>query len=195
MKQGIISLILLLTLSAGASDGTDVYDVADPVTIEGSILRSKDKIQIKLPDDRVFDLQSSKRQTQDDIGHLENGDHLIGLGRLQTARKIIMLEDLEMVGIRRVLGPWQETAKRKIFQFHDFTSVSVKELAGVDQNLNYRLVPDQKDTWTIFLSSNTSVKVGTLKYNPTSMKMEFIDLNSGKVTEQFNLSPHQTKRH
>jgi hypothetical protein len=60
--------------------------------------------------------------------------------------------------------------------------------ALADVSLNYRLVPDQKDQWTIFVSSDTAVRTGTLEFIGNKIKIEIIDLSSGKVSEQFNLS-------
>jgi len=160
----------------------------DPVTIEGDIIKEYKVVNIQLSDKKIYELKSAKRQTQLDISHLENGDHIIGLGGI--SQKEILLEDLEMVGVRRVLGSWSEYIQRKLFEFRDFYTLRVRELTGEpSQNLNYRLVPDRKNEWTIFLSNNSTVKVGTLKYSADFMKIELVDLESGQITEQFNLSP------
>ncbi len=106
-------------------------------------------------------------------------------------KKVILLDMLEMVGIKKVLGSWAESRKRKLFDFHDFTNLSVKNADSTGVSLAYRLVPDKKDQWTIFLSGNYAVRMGTLKYLPRSLNIELIDLESGTVGERYYLSKKQ----
>jgi hypothetical protein len=208
MKQGIISLGLLSLMGLPAMGRTidrpaysqppqcpTASDSVDPVTIEGDVSRVKDQLLIQLSDNRIFALKSVKRQTQDDLNHLETGDHLIGLGYVQGLKKIIWMDDLEMVGVRRVLGNWKERSRMRTFEFRDFTSLNVSEgKSDPGVTINYRLVPDKKNQWTIFLSAEKSLRVGTMTYAPDRMNIQLVDLNSGSITEEFNLSPQREDR-
>lgn len=167
----------------------------DLVTVEGEITRDKTGVlKITLPTSKEFEIKSAKRQCQEDLSHLDTGDHLVGLGRIQSIKKLIWLDEVEMVGIKKVLGNWDDARQRKRFQFRDFTSLDVSDLARVrGQSLNYRLVPDKKDEWTIFLSTDTTVKVGTMKYLPSKISLEVIDMKTGQVGEQYNLNSASKK--
>ena len=198
MKQGIISFFLLSTLIAPVARSEKhkwPTETGDAVTIEGNVFRTTDGSLVLQYLNRNFTLKSSKRPCQDDLNNLQTGDHLVGLGHVQYIKRLIWMEEIELVGIHRVLGEWNEPNKHKRFDFQDFTSVNVSDsFKQGGQNLNYRLLPDKRDEWTIFLSGDDSVKVGTIRYTGKSngsqiekLHLELVNVQTGRVSERYDL--------
>lgn len=173
-----------------------------PVTVEGSVFRGiEGGLYVQLANKNTYELKAAKRHTLEDLNHLENGDHIIGLG--QTNEKTIVLEELEMVGVKKIVGTWRDSTNRKQFRFLDFTTLNITEnitdnnaapytksnRVRSGEHLNYRLVPDKKNEWAFFLTSNSPAKTGTLKYNDRNqLIIQLLDLDTGQVNEEYFLT-------
>lgn len=184
-KSIIILFLHILTVQLFAQPSQ--LQVLD--TVEGNISRGSDgKLRITLPDKNVYELKTLRRSTREDLDHLDDGDRLVATGEIQNQRKIVWVEDVEMVGIRKILGAWRDSKKKKNYLFRDFNSVTESDSKNQGQHSNYHLLPDKKDEWTLFLSGQ-SIKMGSILLRGKMMRIEFIDMETREVSEQFLLTP------
>jgi hypothetical protein len=114
---GVFFLANVLSCAAYAQTDWQSSEYGEPVTIEGTVSRDPIGLKIKLSDKSIYDLLSGRRQTQEDLDHLESGDHVIGLGRLLVSKKQIYLDDLEMVGIKKSSVNGAKLTKKRFLSF------------------------------------------------------------------------------
>ncbi|MGE3974535.1 MAG: hypothetical protein AB7F59_08425 [Bdellovibrionales bacterium] len=160
--------------------------------IEGRIVRYPQDfdVYIQLNDTpNILPIRSPYRESQADLEHLEAGDWISGRGFI--ADGYVRLESLELIGIRKILGKWNELSDRSVFHFQDFNSLSVEYLSNNNKSIErfkYRLAPDKKDEWTVFLSEPTGVHLGSIQYLQNKMLFHLIDVSTGKIVQTFDLS-------
>jgi len=131
-----------------------------------------------------------------DLSKLRDGDFIIGSGTLNANEKTVLLEAIESVGLQEVLGIWRAD-NWDVFEFRDFSRLNLYRptadpgrairLAKIHE-LSYVLAPERGDSYSIFLSDDRSVQVGTLKVRDKNILLSVFD-TSGRIMSNISLSP------
>lgn len=131
-----------------------------------------------------------------DLSKLRDGDFIIGSGTLNASEKTVLLEAIESVGLQEILGIWRAD-NRDVFEFRDFNRLNLYRptanpshmisLAKIHE-LSYVLAPERGDSYSIFLSDDRSVQVGTLKVRDKNILLSVFD-TSGRIISNISLSP------
>lgn len=131
------------------------------------------------------------------LRNLKDGDFIIGSGTVKTTEKLVVLDSLESVGLQELLGVWR-TAEWQVFEFRDFNRLNLYKATpetyrpvGLSKLREYAyvLAPEQGDRYSIFLSDDQSVHVGSLEVSATKVQMTVFDPDTGRVAESISLSP------
>jgi hypothetical protein len=130
---------------------------------------------------------------------LKDGDLLVGSGSLLSSVNAFQLDAIESVGLQELLGRWKTTGS-EVFEFQDFSRLTLYELrsnffAGSRVSLSkkrdysYVLAPERSGNFSIFLSDDQNVHVGTLELASGKVVITVFDQNTGAVAESITLSP------
>jgi hypothetical protein len=198
----LLSLVVLAHSSTSAASFFDslsflpkVFSQTTPyadTSIEGEIVRvpGKTTVYVLLAGRKTpLPIRSAYRETQSDLEHLESGDYILGRGEI-ISRTFVSIETLELIGIKKILGRWNERSKKSVFHFQNFNTLAVEQIRNGEkftEYVKYRLAPDEKDMWTIFLAEQEGVHLGHLKYIKNNIRMELIDVSTGEVIQSFDL--------
>jgi hypothetical protein len=134
-----------------------------------------------------------------DLQKLKNGDFVAArgtLGILPADQGTVQLDSIESVGLVDLLGTWKSD-DWAVYEFKDFTQLNLyhgtQNDAGVSlqktAQFNYVVAPEQGDTYSIFMSDNQSVNVGSIQFLDKAIIMTVIDPKTGKTSENISLSP------
>jgi len=169
-----------------------LFSPNDEIEIQGEIIRypGKNTVFVRLPGKTaILPIRSGYRETQMDLEHLETGDYVIGRGEV-VSQGYVLLEALELLGIKKILGKWNERHAKLVFHFQNFSSLRIeKTVDGTKyfENLKYRLAPDSKDSWTLFLAESAGVHLGQMDYVQSKLRIRFINVNTGEVLQTLML--------
>jgi hypothetical protein len=133
---------------------------------------------------------------REEVRRLQTGDYVSGSGRIDNDKRIIALDLINVVGLKKLLGIWR-TADWNVFEFRDFSRLYLyarfqgsSSLSHFEKrNLSYTLAPEASGSWSIFLSDNRTVHVGTLSINDRDVHLEVFDVDTGDVRENIQLFP------
>lgn len=110
---------------------------------------------------------------------LKSGDLLEGIGHIrqrQGEKPIVMLESIDFVGLRKLLGTWmaQSLALINFTNFHQLV-VLIPSLKGLEKlNFTYTVGPSEKDGWMIFFHDENHVILGSLRIGGENAKIELL---------------------
>lgn len=113
-----------------------------------------------------------------DLQALEAGDFVVGQGEF-TSQKVV-LHAVEFIGLRRLLGRWLDRDNNLIFDFQNFSNATIRSVSGVTQ-IQYALIPDQANRWTIFLGNQSAVRVGILTHYQKLVRIDLINTQTGAI--------------
>jgi hypothetical protein len=174
-------LFLVQSLLAFGTDGA----LAE-VNIRGHLLRQSGQTKIMTEDLQVYGLHAGTIDVADDLMGLESGDFLAGHGDLTDG--VFVLEGVEFIGLRRILGRWLDQEDKVIFNFQDYGRAVVKSTVQKTQKqLQYVLVPEDRKSWTIFLGDLKTVMIGTLTLSGKSMKIDLLNSKTGELQKRIRL--------
>jgi hypothetical protein len=154
------------------------------------------------PDQPALKIQTLTPALMTDLQNLKTGDFIVGRGTLPTAistpdqQNVVQLESIESVGLTELLGSWRSD-NWEVFEFKDFTQLNLYQptpnLSGPalqkTGQFQYVLAPDQGDRYSIFLSDDHSIQVGSIEFNSTGIALTVFDSQTGKVSQNISLSP------
>ena len=176
MKHVLFTLLLLLGQNAWAEVFQAVISSKYPAT-EARINGNGPSLPLSASDD-----------VQQDLSLLEVGDLVVGEGILSKER--IHLSSLDSVGKKKILGSWREIRDQRIFVFRDFKNLkSISPTKVGAEAYQYSLVPEGHDRWTIFLSDEQQVRIGSMALEgQRNMLIELFDSKTGKVQDRLDLT-------
>jgi hypothetical protein len=183
--------------------------------IEGLIDVKYNQIMLRLSQlGKSYPIYCETHELMADLEKLSTGDLLVGTGELHADKQVVVLQSIDMVGLRRLLGTWR-TVHSEVFEFKDFNrlhvypsdfrkTMTLKSLskdflerpAIPDsffthlQKLNYTLAPDSnsQSRWSIFMADHQSVRIGSLMIHPTMVKLTVYDPDTGRIASEFDLA-------
>jgi hypothetical protein len=179
-------MLFLLQSALMLSGASAVAEI--PNNITGHIhFRNGSRVLIA-PDFQVYDITPANKDVAEDIGNLEPGDFLEGHGEIQEHR--VVIEAVEFIGLRRLLGHWVDHSNKIQIDFNDFSNAVVKSLNEPKVTaLQYALIPDQVNQWTIFLGDREKVSVGILTHVEKRVQIDVIDTETGHIEKTIRLQP------
>ena len=135
-----------------------------------------------------------------DLMALKVGDYVIARGSLSPGDQTAHLDSIESLGLQEILGSWQADSER-VFEFKDFTRLnlyrSLHDSSGTTlaktKQFDYVIAPDSGARYSIFLSDNTSVHVGSVEFLSDTVQLTILDPKTGSVAENISLSPLTVK--
>lgn len=135
-----------------------------------------------------------------ELSNLRTGDFLVARGEIEALDYVVRIDTIESVGLKELIGPWS-SVNFEVYEFEDFSRLNLyaptKDDSGVTLSktaeFKYVLAPDQGSRYSIFLSDNRSVAVGTLEFKAQKVKLSVIDPKTGRASQNISLSPLPVK--
>ena len=170
------------------------------VSFEGVFVLKHHEPHLRLKSNKTVRIAVNDNATIRDLQKLQPGDYLTGTGILDSAQETLILDSIETVGLRSLLGRWQ-AADGQIFEFQDFDSLrhytSLIMLASTRSNardLSYSLAPDSVvNRWSIFLTDQTMLLIGSVEFTERSIKLILMNPQNGQIVERLELKPIQVQ--
>lgn len=128
---------------------------------------------------------------------LRDGDFITARGQHFQKEGAVIIDAIESVGLRELLGIWT-TAQWQIFEFRDFNRLNLymdlqkwPGLLNINESraMDYFLAPASGNRYSIFMSDDQSVLVGTLEVTTDRIDLTLFDSRTGRPSENISLSP------
>lgn len=137
-----------------------------------------------------FLIHSLNQETQNSLSKLRDRDLITGVGTF-TKDNSILVEGIDFVGLRQLLGVWVSDAAW--VNFKDFTTVNVyyQDEGTQKSQLEYSVTTGSVDTnydWTIFFAGDNNVIVAGLILNKQKATFQFFDAETGQTTKKIELT-------
>jgi predicted transcriptional regulator of viral defense system len=168
--------------------------VSNAVAIQGLIDTADGKLTLVTKYDIAYVLDSPNPDVKSDLERLRQGDYLAARGNVDELNHLITVEAIESLGLRELLGAWS-SSRLEVYEFQDFTRLnlyvpnSTRNKVEIAGKYNYAVAPDHGDRYSIFLSDNRSVLVGTLEFKNQRLQLTVLDPKTGRVSQNISLSP------
>ena len=115
---------------------------------------------------------------------LKNFDGISGVA-VKYDEETLLLESVEFVGLRRLLGKWKTNLE--LYQFVDYNRVQVTGSKDTVE-MTYALSPSQNDNWRLFFTDSNSVTLGSLAIKNETATIETYDEDTGAVLKTLPLT-------
>ena len=174
----VLSIILLSSVSGFAE------------TIHGTISIDQGIYYITpLKSTKRFMLKSTSIDAAEQIKRLKNKDFLVGNGDIKDT--YIVLLSVDFVGLRELIGVWMDELETSLFNFHDFSNVSLYYPGGTKlvliDRLQYSIAPGSNDEWKVFFTDANHVRLATLSLEKNQASLQFYDTQSGEISKTVEL--------
>ncbi|MCX7977697.1 MAG: hypothetical protein N2578_01705 [Bdellovibrionaceae bacterium] len=161
------------------------------VPVTGTIVNLPTGKGIELPEGKQLVVRTENEDIRRQISYLEAGDVMAGTGRIEG--RVITLEGLDFVGLRKVLGYW--TANETLVNFSSFSDVRViafqktpeNSLRRIERRFKYSLSPGSGREWIIFVSDDQSTLLGSISVRQSSATVRFFNPETGELEDSFTL--------
>lgn len=181
-------LVLLINIAMSLNLAQANVPRANEVNIRGHVLIAKKQTYLATDDGKVLELIPRTEVVRTDLLSLAEGDFITGHGDLSPTRAV--LDAIEFIGLKRLLGMWIDRDNKLVVNFLDFSSAAVRTFTETEEKqLNYALVPDLRNRWTIFIGDDKNVAVGNLTAHPNMVHIELINSDTGQVEKNIRLQP------
>lgn len=130
------------------------------------------------------------------LSQLSAGDRISGHGVLNPVHRTLIVQSIDFVGLRKLLGPWLTTDG--VLHFQDFDTMTVQPLSGQKTPYHYSLTPSENGEWVMFLSDSRRTILATLRFDADNRLttgrskksralLKIFEANSGKILRTLNL--------
>jgi hypothetical protein len=161
---------------------------AKAASINGSIERDSSKeLKIRLLDsmNSSFLVHTFEKSVESILNKLDSGDVFQGSGYIQelpNGQQVLLLESIDFVGIRNLLGTWVSNSTLVDFQNFNTVRFQIQSDSGATwSEFTYSLGPSESSGWMIFLRGPYSVSLGSIDIKKGSVTIEFISPKSASV--------------
>lgn len=193
-RWGMRILILVLSLLASYSSFANQ-------PIYGVIARDATKLSIVTNNTQCsnYIISTKSRDASAAVKKLSNGDSLTATGLLNPQDCTALIESIEFVGLKKMLGKWY--SPEGIIDVRNFNSLSYYPVSiniprygyatiSSVQPIDYRysITPTDGKEWVLFLSDRTSTTFATIKFERGNVIMKLYDSETGEVTKTLFLS-------
>jgi hypothetical protein len=135
---------------------------------------------------KKFELIAYNEDAAIGLKKLKDRDFISGVGTKSDTS--ILVESIDFVGLRQLLGLW--VSNNAWLNFRDFNSVNVY---WQDQNTtqkvvyDYSIAPDPARNWKIFFASSNEVVIADLDLSAATAKINYYD-NNGIIVKTIELT-------
>ena len=189
MSKLIIFTLLSLFIAAAAH--------AD--SLHGFIVRhgSQRFLQIQSGDQPATALKiaAATPQLETNLSKLKDGDFIVARGTICPDGNSVQIQSIESLGLAALVGTWVNE-RSEVYEFRDFSQLTLYVPAADGKSpvvkagdFNYAVTPDEGSRYSIFVSNNLSVTLGSLEFQKRHLKMTVIDPQTGQVSSTMTLSP------
>lgn len=155
------------------------------MNINGYLVVDQDEhLLIERDTGRTFKVQPSNVTVRKLLDQLTTFDGLRGQVPSKDG-ETLMLEAIDFVSLRRLLGEWQDESSR--VSFEDYSRVKF-EMNGNIRMFLYALSPGANNSWRIYLTDQSSIALGSLIVEGSKATLEFYDPQTGEVAQSLHLS-------
>ena len=126
------------------------------------------------------------------------GNYDLASGRAEKiTENIWLINNINFVGIRKILGPWKSVGPhKKIYNFKNhfdlrITGPTLKRShtkINLNGNHSYSIAPVDGKLWKIFVSDSDTVLIANLTFSKNSMSLVFLDTTTGEEVESITLN-------
>ncbi len=173
----LLSALIFLSLSSGQAIAQNSVIISGYVRIEGKNLFFVDAQTFK-----TFKLKAYTERAKQTLSQLKNLDGISGTG--SVIGDSVLLDSIEFVGLRRLIGYWQTS--NTVVNFLDFSHVNF-QLSSLTSTYKYAVSPFSDGSWRVFFSDKQSVVLGSLTVSENSASIDLFDPETGETTKHLEL--------
>ncbi len=164
---------------------TDNAWATTKINIKGYLVLESDPYRFIEADTlKSYKLRAATDVAKKAIMKLNNFDGITGVATLYDDQTLL-LESVEFVGLRRLLGKWK--AEKEIYQFVDYNRLQVSSATDKKTNMSYALSPGVGDSWRLFFTDDQSVTLGSLEIQNEKAQIQIFDTDTGSVLKTLPL--------
>lgn len=179
----IFTFFVFVFLGLASSKSIADTTFADRVNLDGYVRITDGNIFfVESQTIKIYKLKAYTANAEEVLSKLKNFDHITGSARLVD--DTLLLESVEFVGLRRLLGYWQSPKVAIVFQ--SFQDVEFK-LPSSKSEYKYAVSPSDGNSWRVFFSDQSSVTLGSLTVSENKASIELYDPETGETSQQFDL--------
>jgi hypothetical protein len=184
----VVALTLLLTPVEGVSQTIVGFLKNQSATEDLRLIVKESKEPLKILAQPY--LLSSLRSLRD-------GNLIVASGRMDLATQAVRIDAIQTLGLQELIGTWQ-SSRWEIFEFRDFSRLNLympmeKDNGSIgishSHSLAYTITPESGDRYSIFISDQKKIMLGTLRLHEKKLELAVYDSDSGKIAENISLSP------
>jgi hypothetical protein len=184
LRGGKIHMLVFLFQGLLALTSTQAV-ASDPVNLRGYISFRGEQPYVVDFAEQTYALYPLDSEVAADLRELEAGDYIEGRAMIGTSTAVV--EAIEFIGLKRLLGKWVDKNKKIVMDFKNFSQATIRTPKDV-KVLDYALSPDEKNRYTIFLGNKQVVVIGILSHFTTNIRIELINSQTGQIEETMKLS-------
>ena len=113
---------------------------------------------------KPYKVISNSAEVSNALSKLRNGDFISGQGRHHLGSQSIVLNSIDYVGLKKILGHW--VSKDQItYYFKDYENLHLSApILNAPNKWTYRISPGLNDNWSVIFLDENSVKIGELDF-------------------------------
>ena len=132
------------------------------------------------------------------LRYLKDGNYITATGTVYPEQKAVVLDSVESLGLKELLGSWRANTRLEIFTFENFNSMAISYISfpnsgPIELNksvkLSYVVTPEDRNRYSIYMTDQRSVMLGSLRIGDRQMTLEVFDNDTGRVSDNISLSP------
>lgn len=164
---------------------TDSAWATSKVNIKGYLVLESDPYRfIEVDTLKSYKLRISTDIAKQAVAKLKNFDGISGVAVLYD-EETLLLESVEFVGLRRLLGKWKSPTE--VFQFVDYNRLQVKT-GPKKVEMTYALSPGFGNSWRLFFTDENSVTLGSLEIQNENAEIQLYDSENGSILKTVPLT-------
>ena len=168
-------------------------------SLRGFIQKSSGQRYLEVQNDNgtksLLQITTTTEPVRTSLNKLKAGDYLVARGTVDIESKSVQVEAIESLGLHALVGAWTSD-RREVYDFRDFSRLTLYIPSG-DAKTNvvkagefrYAVTPDQGAQYSIFLSDNQSVTIGSIEFKKSRLMLKVVDPSTGEVSSELSLSP------
>ncbi|MBX2986330.1 MAG: hypothetical protein KF802_00400 [Bdellovibrionaceae bacterium] len=145
---------------------------------------------------RFYRLSATEPQVQKSLDRLEDGDFLMAKAQLDHEAGRVVVDTIDLVGLRRLIGLWSSTSSAGFINFQSYSDVNIYsltlplDLSGFlsdRRQFKYYLVPTQGREWAMMFSDGKKSRLAFMDLENNKASLRVTDPETGRVTEELRL--------
>jgi hypothetical protein len=163
--------------------------VADE-NIVGNLLITNQKYQLVTVNNHVYDIRPAHPDVLVQLQNLQSFDVIKGTG-VFINRDVLLLQTVDFVGIKKLLGGWQGSDGYYNFSsFEDLTlyNFSSHLMLSKKTHMKYALTPSDDSQWKIFITNSKDVVLANLDFlTHEKILLNFYNPGTGELLKKIVL--------